>query len=254
MIGDLLRNFSEADLGKYLVKSVKFASSGMGEVSIAVRSNSTRMLARRVGNVVKVSVPRGVTLGQVLHFLERVESELPKPDVMPHYNDGDIVDCGELKIELRRQSHKPFHVLTTPKLPTTYIEIGTGIDIGKVETTRFISKIMGKVAFQVAYQILLPRAREIAKELHCSPAGWEVTTGHRTLGHCSGRGIVALSSMLVFLPPHLRDYVVKHELAHLSEMNHSERFHQLCDLYCGGREKQLKAELDKYHWPVILNV
>lgn len=39
-----------------------------------------------------------------------------------------------------------------------------------------------------------------------------------------GSGRVLLNWRLVHLPPHLTDYVVVHELAHLRELNHSPRF------------------------------
>ena len=57
--------------------------------------------------------------------------------------------------------------------------------------------------------------------------------------------------MLVFLPTHLRDYIIYHELAHLSEMNHSPRFHALCDAYCRGNESRYIRELNSFRWPVL---
>lgn len=57
--------------------------------------------------------------------------------------------------------------------------------------------------------------------------------------------------MLVFLPQELRDYIICHELAHLSEMNHSPRFHALLDSYLDGREAMLAARLRAYSWPVL---
>jgi len=52
-----------------------------------------------------------------------------------------------------------------------------------------------------------------------------VVRGQRTRwGSCSARGTVSLNRNLVFLPPHLVDYVLAHELAHLTALDHSPRF------------------------------
>jgi predicted metal-dependent hydrolase len=43
-------------------------------------------------------------------------------------------------------------------------------------------------------------------------------------GSCSTQTGIRINWRLVHLPPHLGDYVVAHEMAHLVEMNHSARF------------------------------
>ncbi len=43
-------------------------------------------------------------------------------------------------------------------------------------------------------------------------------------GSCSAHSGIRLNWRLLHLPSHLGDYVVAHEVAHLLEMNHSERF------------------------------
>jgi predicted metal-dependent hydrolase len=64
---------------------------------------------------------------------------------------------------------------------------------------------------------LAPDVRVIAP-----PVG--LSSARTRWGSCSERTGIRLNWRLIHLPPHLGDYVVVHELAHLHEMNHSPRF------------------------------
>lgn len=63
-------------------------------------------------------------------------------------------------------------------------------------------------------------------------------------GSCSSRGEVRLNWRLLQAPPHIINYVVCHELAHLKEMNHSARFWAIVESIFPDykrAEKELKA-------------
>ncbi len=43
-------------------------------------------------------------------------------------------------------------------------------------------------------------------------------------GSCSHKGNLNFHYKIALLPEHLRDYVIVHELCHLGQMNHSQKF------------------------------
>ncbi len=74
---------------------------------------------------------------------------------------------------------------------------------------------------------------------------------HSNWGSCSSGGNVNLSTRLLFAPTDVQDYVILHELAHLVEMNHSDRFWALVERYMPNyaeKEQWLKVNGDKCHF------
>ena len=51
-------------------------------------------------------------------------------------------------------------------------------------------------------------------------------------GSCTAQGNLMFSWRLIMAPPEILDYVAAHEVAHLVEMNHSDRFWALCTQLC----------------------
>jgi len=69
-------------------------------------------------------------------------------------------------------------------------------------------------------------------------------------GSCNSRGEVRLNWRLLQAPPHIVNYVVAHELAHLKEMNHSAKFWAtVARIYPDYKtaEKELKTWSAKLH-------
>jgi hypothetical protein len=64
-------------------------------------------------------------------------------------------------------------------------------------------------------------------------------------GSCSKRGNLSFNYKIIFLPEHLRDYIIVHELCHLCELNHSPRFWALVEKTC-PKHQTIRRELRKY--------
>lgn len=64
-------------------------------------------------------------------------------------------------------------------------------------------------------------------------------------GSCTHEGALMYSWRLIMAPPAVLDYVAAHEVAHMLEMNHSDRFWAVVDRLCPGWEahrRWLKTE------------
>jgi predicted metal-dependent hydrolase len=74
-------------------------------------------------------------------------------------------------------------------------------------------------------KIELPaRAWELAAETGVEMKHVTVRNQRSRWGSCSAGGTVSLNWRLVQAPDSVRDYIIYHELMHLREMNHSDRF------------------------------
>ncbi|MDE6361016.1 MAG: M48 family metallopeptidase [Muribaculaceae bacterium] len=223
----------------------------LGRVVISSRPNSRRATARWRNGLVSLNVPRQLGLPAINRLLDDFAPRLLACRPSLRYSAPSRMSFPGVDFVIARQSVAPSRMLAKASLPVCSLEIGTDFDLDDDATTRMASTLLCRMARKVAPDILLPRARELAARIGRNPVGWTISTGFRTLGSCSFRGYISLSYVLVFLPADLRDYIICHELAHLSEMNHSPRFHTLLDSYLDGREAILAARLRQYSWPVL---
>ncbi len=131
------------------------------------------------------------------------------------------------------------------------ILIPTGSDLTSPIVQTLIDRQVKTIGRHIAPELLLPRARQLAGALGLRVDRWEIAHGRNVLGTCYPRERrIRLSYLNVFLTPELRDYIILHELTHLTEPGHTPAFHTLCNHYCRGREAELIRLLHTYPWPV----
>lgn len=84
-----------------------------------------------------------------------------------------------------------------------------------------------KDAFLQAAKRDLPfRVAEFATQMGVSYGRITLRCQKTRWGSCSSKGNLNFNYLLMCCPEEIRDYVVVHELCHLTEMNHSKRFWQ----------------------------
>ncbi len=83
-----------------------------------------------------------------------------------------------------------------------------------------------------AERIFAERVACFGAIMDVKPAGLRIAPMKSQWGSCTVRGVVSLNLQLIKLSLRLVDYVVVHELAHLREMNHSEKFWNVVAASC----------------------
>lgn len=236
----------------YITKSGNYDFKEFGIVRVNVKTTTKRVIARWKAGAIVVSAPTNIPYDNLLDILREFapKMQMLKPSTRL-YSLGETIDFGELKVKLESQTFAPDRITAELKECKGVIRIGADWDMEAVDTIKTVSKFICRMAQRIAPDALIPRAKEVATRVGKWPLGWKISNGHRVLGTCDANGIIALSYALLFYPPRLRDYVICHELAHLTELNHSPRFHEICNAYCCGQEGQLEAEFKAFR-PRIL--
>jgi predicted metal-dependent hydrolase len=184
------------------------------------------LLRLRPDGVARVTIPRGGSAAEARRFVERHRAWL------------------------ERQWER---LQARPRLPATW-QIGSELWF-RGESVRIQSTVPGRIDFgdqtlpvadsaadlrpaieqrlrQLAARELPRRVGELARRHGFAVNRVTVRNQRTRWGSCSRRGTVSLNWRLVQAPDSVRDYIILHELAHLRQMNHSDRFWQEVERLC----------------------
>ena len=88
-----------------------------------------------------------------------------------------------------------------------------------------------QVIRKLAKQALSERTMHLAGLHRLHPSRISVRNQSSRWGSCSSKRGISLNWRLILVAPELQDYVILHELAHLTEMNHSKNFWRVLNEY-----------------------
>ncbi len=96
---------------------------------------------------------------------------------------------------------------------------------------------------QKAKEYIPKRLEQFAKQFGEEYKRVTITKARTRWGSCSSKRSLNFSYRVMMLPPRLIDYIIIHELCHLTHMNHSRDFWRLVERRCPDykiREKELR--------------
>lgn len=126
---------------------------------------------------------------------------------------------------------------------TVTVLLPPGFDFDRPASQLWANRVLAEVLRHEARRLLPARLDGFARQYDLRYRRVVIKNVRTRWGSCSGLGNINLSLWLLMAPEHLVDYVIKHELAHLDEMNHGPRFWAALDRMTDGRARQLEREM-----------
>jgi hypothetical protein len=189
------------------------------------------ILRLRPDGTARVTVPRGGSLAEARRFAERnvawLERQLRQQALRPRPATWSL----GTEVYFRGQ---PERLAPGEGGHAGFIRLGSET-VAAPDTAGDLRPAIERHLRNLAVRELPVRVFELAAA-HQLPVQRVLVRNQRSRwGSCSRRGTISLNWRLVQTPPCVRDYLVLHELAHLTEMNHSRRFwaevERLCPSY-----------------------
>lgn len=211
---------------------------------VVTRRKGSRHLRLRVDywNRLQISAPWHCPESEVQAFLEAqrawITSQLARaPEPVPlsgWLQRHPWVSAGgvSLEVQFERSERSGYDFLKGREVVVFRWPVGSGESVLLPLFRRF------------AKDVLACRVRHHARARALEMPRLSVRDQSSRWGSCSSRRSLSLNWRLVLLGPELQDYVILHELAHLTEMNHSAAFWSILEAYDPRRrahEKRLDA-------------
>ncbi len=195
------------------------------DVRIVENPRTSRLTLRLVpaskkGESLKVTVPPGTPDGDIDDFLERnrawAAARIARLPQVLKINDG-------VTIPLRGVPHRIVH----SGLGRGIVSIGREEDgpvIRVFGDPKFIPRKVGDFLKRQAKQDLTKAVATYCAALDVKAKSITLRDTTSRWGSCSSSGALNFSWRIILAPPEVLHYLAAHEVAHLREMNHSDRF------------------------------
>lgn len=239
-----------------------FTDEMLGLITVRTNARARRIIMRPQVDGVQVTVPPRTTerlLTDTLnHFRQRLRArqlEMQKGAEEKGTGNSCInlsfrLETDLISIALERGTRKDFYLRT--EQGRTVIVCPPDTDFNDPTRQEWLHRVVERALRLQAERVLPERLRALSV-LHNLPFNTcKVNVSKGRWGSCSGRKDISLSCYLALLPPHLRDYVMLHELCHTREMNHGPRFWALLDALTNGKAKALREELKGHRTEIEL--
>lgn len=195
------------------------------------RRSNARISLRRSGIIIRLPQRMSAQgqVEQIGHFRRWAEEKVRRNAsyrehfAKKEYANGAILRVGKRQYQLAMsKTAKSRH---SGVLHNNYISLKLSEAADVDHLNKAVKRLLSRIVAKDFYPEILRRVQElnhltVRREINAVSLKYS----HSKWGSCSSKANITLSTCLLFAPDPVIDYVIIHELAHLVEPNHSERF------------------------------
>ena len=210
-------------------------ASGPVEVRLKPNARARRLILKldsRTGEPV-ATCPPGLSMAKIGHFLQDhvdwlVEKRQARPPSIA-FEDGAVIPVRDIP---HRLEHTGL-ARGTVRLLETSDERVLMVSGNEDRMARRVTDWLVKLARADLSEAVDRHAAQIG----IKPAALRIKDTSSRWGSCSSARVLSFSWRIIMAPPSVLDYLAAHEVAHLKEMNHSDRFWAEVEALCPDFEE-----------------
>lgn len=217
---------------------------GVGQITLQKRRNTRSIRIHIRGNDVKIVMPGWVPYAQGLaygiHKKDWIKANIKPVSDLAH---GSYIG----------KKHQLFVTSTLATKNQTKIlngRISVKLSQSQKNRQNTVEKAVEKALANECQELIEPRVSDLAYDTGINYLSVKFKKLKSRWGSCDSKGNITLNIFLVQLDWKLIDYVILHELAHVTHQNHSSNFWSLVEHHMPDY-KQRRRELKK-HSPSII--
>ncbi|MBP6230558.1 MAG: M48 family metallopeptidase [Paludibacteraceae bacterium] len=198
-------------------------------INHSTKSQNIRIAIGKKG--IQLTVPYSISIKKGLDFLETkknwVEHSLKKLQERIPPQTSSLLELETQTFSIKTREMEKKNLLFQLKDGILWIEHHASIDLTQNKYQSLIRDGVEKFVIAEAKRHFSPRLQHLATQHDFAYTGLRIQRSKTRWGSCSSKRNINLSAYLLFVPQHLSDYVLIHELCHTKEMNHSSKFWKL---------------------------
>ena len=179
-----------------------------------------------------LTVPRHVSEGEAIGFLKERGEWLQSRPLRGRRSERDLfrylLKQGFLSVHGRRVR---LTMRFTREAPALHFDRGCNRVAVSVNSRASINRQLRQLLKDFAKEVVTERACQVAEKIGAQFHRVSIRDQRRCWGSCSENQTISLNWRLLLLAPELQDYILYHELAHLTHLNHSDAYWALLREY-----------------------